>query len=446
MLVNYVNDSILLLLLLGSQEAARLDPGSVDLGPQMCLVVSPSNIKRSRYSGQSAFLVRYVEAWPIGTLKLFHKHRSLSLGAFIYRLVLRAHILLLFINLRFLKLLQNSQRLTLLNIGQVVSQGDRLVHESLLDQRFRAINLVTLSGIMVSGMLGSYRTLQRFDGLFFSLRGLRSLASLRNNHGLKNVFVRTILSLLYLPQSCNVGCTRPRQLVLPDFAGAWLQVLSYLMLLLIYSRLLHATNMLFDPGITFTGHSLIVVDSPLSYVQLALGRFIIWLWSNWCAHIVFHESSQIRAILLSLKCPRIASGHYSSILLGWSFLGRPQPFRLEGAVFELGCFPGFSHLRYFGLPLHVPQQVLLICLRVEFGARHGPSIFAGLAASPLFPPFHLRLWIWMIVDHHRSLLLIFRELSVRSVLLIVVLVLILLLRFLFRLVFTRTLLPTPYSL
>lgn len=206
---------------------------------------------------------------------MFHKHRSLSLGAFIYRLVLRAHILLLFINLRFLKLLQNSQWLTLLNIGQVVSQGNRLVHESLLDQRFRAINLVTLSGIMVSGMLGSYRTLQRFDGLFFSLRGLRSLASLRNNHGLKNVFVRTILSLLNLPQPCNVGCTRPRQLVLPDFAGAWLQVLSYLMLLLIYSRLLHATNMLFDPGITFTGHSLIVVDSPLSYVQLALGRFII---------------------------------------------------------------------------------------------------------------------------------------------------------------------------
>lgn len=176
----------------------------------MWLVVSPSNIKRSRYFGQCAFLVRYVEACAIWTLELFHKHGSLSLGAFIYRLVLRANILLLFINTRFLKLLQNSVRLILLNIGQVIWQWNRLVYKSLLNERFRAINLVTLSGIMVSWMLGSYRTLERFYYLFISLEGFCSLASLRNNHGLKNVCVWNIIGLFNLTEPCNVGNTRLR--------------------------------------------------------------------------------------------------------------------------------------------------------------------------------------------------------------------------------------------
>lgn len=172
MLVNNVDNSILLLLLLDSQQAACFHAGPIDLGPQVCLVVSPSNVEGSRYFGESAFLVGYVEARAIRTLKLFHKHRALSLGAFIDGLVLGPDVLLLLINLRLLKLLQNSHRLMLLDVRQVTCQRDRLVYESLLDQRFRAVNLVTLSGIMVSRMLGSYRTLERFDRLFLSLRGL----------------------------------------------------------------------------------------------------------------------------------------------------------------------------------------------------------------------------------------------------------------------------------
>ena len=307
MLVNYVYDSILLLLLLDSQQPACFNPGPIDLGPQVRLVVSPSHIKGSRYFRKSAFLVGNVEARPIRTLKLFHEHRALSLGAFIHRLVLRADVLLLFIDSGFLKLLQDGCGPALLDIGQVTCQRNRLVYESLLNQRFRAINLVTFSGIMVSGMLGSYRTLERFYRLFLSLGGLCPLAGLRNNHGLENVFVRSFARLFSLPEPCDVGYARLRQLVLPNFARAWLQVLSYLVLLLIHPRLLHAADVLFNPRIAFAGHSLILVDSSLPRVRLLLTRFVISLRSYRCADFVFHERPQICAILLRLKCPGIAS-------------------------------------------------------------------------------------------------------------------------------------------
>lgn len=85
------------------------------------------------------------------------------------------------------------------------------------------------------------------------------------------------MHLFVLPEPCDVGYTRLRQLVLPDLARAWLQVLSYLVLLLIYSRLLHAANVLFNPRVAFSGHSLVRVGSPLSCGRLLLARFVIGL-------------------------------------------------------------------------------------------------------------------------------------------------------------------------
>jgi hypothetical protein len=51
---------------------------------------------------------------------------------------------------------------------------------------------------------------------------------------------------MLLSKACDVWRGWLCQLVLPDFTGAWLQVLDYLSTLCVDSGLLHPAHMLFD--------------------------------------------------------------------------------------------------------------------------------------------------------------------------------------------------------